>query len=79
MTEPQYPEELRVSVSISRKINLGDYESADIFMAVSNLEPGIGEEEIEEALLTGDQAIQVLKRHVAAQVKKARRDHVEAG
>lgn len=72
-------EEMRVSVSIVRKINLGDYESADIFMAISNMEPGASDAEIEEALATGDQAIQILKKHIAAQIVKVRAQGREMG
>ena len=61
--------EMKVSVSVSRKINLGNYESVDIFMALSNVEPGASEEEIEEAMETGDMAWQVLKKHVAEKLR----------
>lgn len=72
-------EEMRVSVSIARKINLGDYESADVFMAISNIEPGASDAEIEEALATGDQAIQILKKHVGSQIVKIRAQGREMG
>lgn len=67
-------QEMRISVSISRKINLGNYESADVFMAVSNIEPGASKEEIDEALATGDLAIQVLKKHMVTHIQKARQE-----
>ena len=41
-------EEPKVSVSIERKVNLGNYESIDIFMSVSGVEPGATDEEMEE-------------------------------
>lgn len=65
-------QEMRVSVSISRKLNLGNYESADLFMAISNVEPGATEEEIDEALATGDLAVQVLKKHLAVHLREVR-------
>ena len=61
-----------VSVSIGRKINLGNYESADIFMSVNGLEPGASDAEIEEALATGDRAFVILKRHMLARLKEVR-------
>jgi hypothetical protein len=67
-------EELRVSVSVARKLNLGQYESADIFIAVSGVEPGASDAEIEEALVTGDRAIAVLKKHLRAQIAEARKE-----
>lgn len=71
--------EMKVSVSVSRKLNLGSYESADIFMAISNIEPGASDEEIEEALATGDKAIQVLKKHLAVQIAKVRNRQEDGG
>ena len=67
-------EELRVSVSVARKLNLSNYESADIFIAVSGLEPGAGEAEIEEALATGDRAFAIIKKHLRAQMEAARKE-----
>ena len=61
-----------VSVSIARKINLGNFESADIFMAVTGLEPGASDAEIEEALATGDRAFQILRKHMQARLKAVR-------
>lgn len=39
-------EGLSLSVSVSRKVNLGNYESADFFLSVSGIVPGTTEEEI---------------------------------
>lgn len=75
----EFPPEMRVSVSIDRKLNLGNYESVSIFMSISGVEPGASEEEIEEAMQTGDRALVVLKRHLQAQINKVRRAQVEAG
>lgn len=61
-----------ISVSIARKIQLGGYESVDIFMAVTGLEPGCSDAEIEEALATGDRAFALLKRNMAAKLKAIR-------
>ncbi len=76
MSDELYTEP-RISVSIERKINLGNYENVSIFMAVSGVEPGATTDEIEELLVTGDRAFELLKTRVGAKIqsiKKARRD-----
>ena len=57
-------EGLRVSVSVSRKVNLGNYSSADIFLAVSNIEVGATEAEIQEAIDTGEVGFILLEKAV---------------
>lgn len=68
MTEDGF-QEPRVAVSIARKINLGDYESVDIFMAVSGIEAGATDEEIEELLVTGERAFSLLKNRMSKKIK----------
>ena len=65
-------QEPRVAVSISRKINLGDFESVDIWMAISGIEAGATEEEINGLLATGDRAFQLLKANMAQKLKTIR-------
>lgn len=65
--------DMRVAVSISRKINLGNYESVDIFMAVSGVEPGATDAEILEALATGERAFQLLKAKLADKIGEVKR------
>lgn len=65
-------QEPRISVSINRKINKGNYESVDIFMALSGIEPGATEDEIEELLATGDRAFEILKKNMIVKVREAR-------
>lgn len=62
-------QEPRVAVSLSRKLNIGNYESVDLFMAISGIEPGATEAEIEELLVTGDRAFQLLKKNMGAKIK----------
>lgn len=73
-------QEPRIAVSLARKISLPGYENVDIFMAVSGIEPGATEAEIEELLVTGDRAFQLLKKNLGAKVKaikERRRDGEE--
>lgn len=55
------PEGMRLSVSVSRKANLGNYQSADFFLSISNIEVGATEDEMREALVTGEIAFGVIK------------------
>ena len=71
-------QEPRISVSISRKINLGNYESVDIFMAISGVEPGATTEEIEELLVTGDRAFNLLKNRIKEKIQKIKAARNEA-
>ncbi len=64
------PEQMTVSVYITRKVNLGNYESVDFNFAINNVEVGASDEEIEEALATGDKAM----RHVADHMRKKLQD-----
>ena len=63
---------IRVSVSISRKINLGNYESADAFVSLSNIPVGATQEEIEEALATGRLVWDALKPELVAKARELR-------
>ncbi len=61
---------LRVSVSVSRKVNLGNYSSADMFLAVSNIEVGATEADIQEAIDTGEIAFAVLEQAINNKVRE---------
>ncbi len=71
-------EEPRIAVSISRKLNVGNYESVDIFMAVSGIEPGATTEEIKELLVTGDRAFNLLKDNMATKIKEIKQARKES-
>lgn len=64
--------EPRVSVSIARKIALPNYENVDLFMAVSGIEAGATDEEIEELLVTGERAFVLLKDRMAEKIRQLR-------
>lgn len=43
---------IKISMSVSRKVNLGNYESGDVFLALSDVPVGATVEQVEEALQT---------------------------
>ncbi len=71
------PNALRVSVSISRKLNLGRYESADVMLSLSGIEPGTTTAEIEAALATGALGYSAVKSALAVKVGELRRERQE--
>ena len=66
------PDGIRLSISISRKVNLGNYESADCFVSLSNVPVGATEEEIEDALDTGKLVFDRIKPRVRQQAAELR-------
>jgi hypothetical protein len=69
----QEPTGLKVGVSISRKINLGNYESAEVWVSLTGIEAGTTQEEMQAALTTGALAYDVLKVAVGEKVKDQRK------
>lgn len=70
--------EPKIGVSIERKINLGNFENVTIYMSVDGVEPGATTEEIEELLVTGERAFDLLKNRMALKIKdlkQARRNN----
>lgn len=65
-------EGMTLSVSYTRKINLGNYESADVFFAVSGIPVGATGDEIADALVTGELAYEQVKAAVAARAQEIR-------
>ncbi len=67
MEEPR----VRVAVSVSRKINLGNYESVDVFLAVSNIPTNISDKEIdnevEMALEAGERVYERIREQIVIQ------------
>jgi len=66
--------ELTATLSISMKVNLGNYESADAFLSLSGITPETTQEEMEE-LLDGPARIayDVLKVRLGQRVAELRR------
>ncbi len=65
-------QELRVGVSISRKLNLGNYESAEVWVSLTNIDASTTPAEIEAALAAGALGYTALKAAVAEKVKDVR-------
>jgi hypothetical protein len=57
-----------ITVSLARKINLGNYESADAFVSVSNLRVGATPEEVNEILSVGEMAWPLLEKRIAHEI-----------
>ncbi len=63
----------RISVSIERKANLGNYESVGFFFSLSGLEPGTTREEMQELMETGELAFDVLREKIVEKTEGVRR------
>lgn len=64
-------DEPTITVSLARKINCGNYESAECFVSISGIKQGATEEEIEALLVTGKLGWDVLRGALSEQVKIA--------
>jgi len=64
-------EQPTLAVSVSRKVNLGNYNSAEVFMSVSGIVPGMDEEAIQSLVNTeGNIAYQKLADAVNEKVSE---------
>jgi len=70
MNEIENP--ITTSISVSLKVNLGNYESADALLSLSGVPTGATLEQIEESLETSKLAYGLLKRRVLEQATELR-------
>jgi hypothetical protein len=70
--EEQERQKPRAAVSIERKVNMGNYESAAVFMSISDLTADTTDEEINEVIETQARAYEVLKGRVREEVSRIR-------
>lgn len=64
--------QLRTSLSVEMKVNLGNYESASAFVSIQNVAPDTSAEEIDACLAQGALAWEALKTDLRAKVKELR-------
>lgn len=64
--------EIKISMSVSRKVNLGNYESADAFLSLSDVPVGATAEEINAAIVTSKIVFDALKDEIVAKTAAMR-------
>jgi hypothetical protein len=68
------PPEPTITVSMSRKVNLGNYESADAFVSMSGVRANMTEEELDPLLETGKLAWDMVRNALIEKVREMRED-----
>lgn len=63
---------IRCSVSLSQKVNLGNYERAEVFMSLSNVPADATVEDINAALDAGKIVYDALRQRMRIKVAAAR-------
>ena len=66
------PREPTITVSMSRKLNLGNYESAECFVSLSGVRAGMTADELAPLMATGKVAWELVRTELLAGLKKAR-------
>lgn len=65
----RYSDEIKLSMSVDFKVNLGNYESASVLVCLSGVPVGATEEDIEYAMDTAGLAWEVIRDKVRAQAE----------
>lgn len=65
----------RIAISVERTINLGNYESAKVYLSVSNLTAASTEGDIEDAIEFQGRVYETLKNRIKELAKEARVEH----
>ena len=60
----------RAAISVTRKVNLGNHESADVFIYISGLTADTTDEEIKEILATTAHTYDIVRRRVQAKAEQ---------
>ncbi len=71
MTEPN--DIIKASVSATQKVNVGNYESVDVFFALSNVPVGATDEDLAAAMATSELVFTHVRAKVAEKVAEIRR------
>ena len=61
-----------ISVSMSRKLNLGNYESADCFVSISGVKAGMTADDLAPLMATGKVAWDAVRAELIAGLKQVR-------
>ncbi len=61
---------ITVHVTLGRKVNLGNYESADVNIGIAGIPAGATDEDIEKALTTAGLAFKSLREELKARVRE---------
>jgi hypothetical protein len=75
MSDDQEP---TITVSLARKINTGNYTSADVFVSLSGLKAGMTPADIEPLLVVGKFAWEAAREALLEQIKIARKGKEDA-
>ncbi len=72
MIEQSDEREPTISVSMSRKLNLGNYESADCFVSISGVRAGMTADDLSPLMATGKVAWEAVRAELLTGMKRVR-------
>lgn len=70
----QMNDPIKISVSATQRVNLGNYESVDVFFALSNVPVGATDKDLAEAMATSELVFTHVKAKVMEKVADVRRN-----